>query len=256
MLVPRMLAESPGHEGIRMFCAQLVLAFNHSVLQDLMSSAFQCREKLGKDFTRLQYLILVSSGILEVKEITHGGNSFWGCPDIDFDVRDRFDQLISQFVKAETPVALPRLVDVAAESNNTIAAMVRRQHDFSDQEPIAEDVRESITSRIRRGRGFQPLRIRAGFSWLEQIDDDSSRSERAQFIDILENLTQGVLRPLGGISEALFDDDDDNSFFTIPGDWDTWIFDLIARVVPTLEEAESASRLWKPILSFGLDRMH
>src|SRR5205814_1348294 len=71
MLIPRMLAELPAHEGVRSLCADFALAFNYSVIQDLMSSAFEHRDRLGDDFQRLQYIVLTSSGIRDIKEIVH-----------------------------------------------------------------------------------------------------------------------------------------------------------------------------------------
>ncbi|MDZ4818595.1 MAG: hypothetical protein SGJ20_06440 [Planctomycetota bacterium] len=256
MLIPRMLVESPAHEAIRSLCAEFALAFNYTVIQDLLSFAFEYRDRLGDDFGRLQHLIIVSSGMRNVKEVVHGGNNVWGCPKVAFDITARFTELIRQFARSETSSEVPRLVDIGGEANNTIVEMVRKQDEMSNEKPTSKDVQESIAHRIRRGRGFEPLHIRSGFSWLEKFEAAKDTAERTNWIDTLENLIRGFLRPLGGIEEALFDDDDDNSFFATPGQWDTWIFDLTASVIPKLEESESAYRLWQPILSFGLDRMH
>ncbi len=133
MLISQMLAESTTHEGIRSRCAEFALAFNYSVIQDLMSSAFECRNRLGDDFRRLPHLILVSSGMRNVKVVTHGGNSFWECPNIEFDIGARFTELVEQFANSETPFALPKLVDIAEESTNSIVEMVRQQREISNE---------------------------------------------------------------------------------------------------------------------------
>ena len=112
-------------------------------------------------------------------EITHGGNSIWGRPDIGFDIGARFTELIQQFVKPETPLGLPHLFDIAEKANASIIEMVRQQHESLYEEPAAEDVQESIANRIRRCRGFEPLHIRAGFSWLEKIEAAKDSTERA-----------------------------------------------------------------------------
>ncbi len=108
---------------------------------------------------------------------------------------------------------------------------------------MTSDVQESIATRIRRGQGFEPLHIRAGFSSLDKIEAANDNAERAHWMDKLENLIHGFVRPLGGIEEALFDDEDDNTFFAVPGQWVTRIFDLTASVIPKLEESESGHRL-------------
>ena len=256
MLIPQMLAEDPTHEGIRSLCAYFALAFNYSVIQDLMTFAFDERESLGDDFRRLQRLILVSSGIRNVDTVTHGGNSFWDCPDIDYDIDKHFNKLVDQFTKSSLPAEIPNLCEIAEDATETIFEMVRQQHAISYDEPSSEEVEASIASRIKRGYGFEPMQLRAGFCWLERTEDAIDPNELAGWITTLETLLLGILRPLGGIDEALFDDDDDNTFFAFPGQLSTWIFDLVAGVIPKIAQMCSARQLWEPILSFGLERVH
>ena len=256
MVIPRMLADDPSREAIRSLCANFALAFNYSVSQDLMTSAFELREILGDDFRRLQRLILVSSRIRNVDTVTHGGNSFWGCPDIGYDIGARFSELIDQFTKASLPVDNPNLCEIAGDATDIIVEMVRQQHEISYDERLSEEVEASIVRRIKRGYGFEPMQLRAGFCWLGRTEDVIDLSEQAEWITTLENLLLGVLRPLGGIEEALFDDGNDNTFFDVPGKWSTWAFDLIAEVIPKFAQTSSVQRLWEPILSYGLERFH
>ena len=255
MLIPRMLADNPTHEGIRGLCADFALAFNFSVSQDLMNFTFEQREYLRDDFRRLQRLILISSGMRNVKTVTHGGNSFWDCPDIEYDIGARFNELIDQFTKASLSADIPSLCEIAEDATDTIVEMVRQQHEISYDERRTDEVEASIARRIKRGRGFEPMQLRAGFGWLARIEDAIDLKEQEEWITTLENLLLGVLRPLGGINEALLDDKDHNTFFSSPGRWDTWIFDLVAAVIPRAAQTHSVRRLWEPILSFGLDRV-
>jgi hypothetical protein len=151
---------------------------------------------------------------------------------------------------------LPKLVNIAEQSTNTIIEMVRQQHEILYGEPATKEIQESIAKRIRRVRGFEPFHIRAGFSWLEKIEGAKDAAERRVWIDTLANLIDGFLRPLGRNGKAAVDNEDDNDSLSIPWQWDTWIFDLVASVIPKLEESESGRRLWQPILSLGLDRVH
>lgn len=256
MMLPQLLAEDPAHEGLRELCAKFALAFNYSVIQDLMTFAFEHRADLQDDFRRLQHLIIVSSGIRSVHVVTHGGNSFWDCPGIEFNIGIRFNELIDAFAKSTLPTELPGLYDVAEESTNTIVEMVCRQRKITYNEPSSEETQAAIAKRIKRSWGFEPMHVKAGFSWLEKIDTETDPQERARWIETIGNMLHGFLRPLGGIEEALSDDRDGNSFFAVPSQWVTWIFDLVARVIPKLEPNESARKLWEPILSFGLDRVH
>ena len=256
MVLPRMLAENPGDGKTRSLCAELALAFNFTVIQDLMTAAFEHREVLGDDFLRLQHIVLVSSGMRNVVKVANGGNSIWRCLDIKPDIEVLYAKLIDRFVQSATPTDLPSLVDIAEEATSTIAKLVGQQHKMSYRKPMTDELKESITKRVKRGRGFEPLHLRAGFNWLEKIEIVKDAAERERWIGTIENVIHGFLRPLGGIEEALFDDHDDSTFFAFPGDWDNWVFDLTASVIPKLEESESAHRLWEPILSFGLERIH
>lgn len=256
MMLPQLLTEDQSFEGLRALCADFALAFNYSVIQDLMTFAFEYRADLKDDFNRLQHLILVSSGIRNVNVVTHGGNSYWACPEIKFDIGSRFNELIDAFARSILPTELPRLYDVAEEATDTIVEMVSRQHKITYDEPSSDATQSAIAKRIKRGWGFEPFHVKAGFSWLERLDTETDPKKRARWIATIENILHGFLRPLGGIEEALFDDEDHNSCFAVPGEWVTWIFDLVASVIPKLEPHETARKLWEPILTFGLDRVH
>ncbi len=256
MILPQLLSESPANEWLRALCADFALAFNYSVIQDLMTLAFEQRFDLQDDFCRFQHLILVSSGVRNVELVTNDRNSFWNCPDIEFDIGHRFNELIDAFAKSTLPTELPSLCDVAEESTSTIVEMVCRQRKITYNELSSKQMPAAIAKGIKRGLGFEPMHIKAGFSWLERIDEETDPQLRARWIAIIENILNGFLRPLGGLKEALSDDRETNSFFAIPGQWVTWFFDIIASVIPKLEPNESARKLWEPILSFGLDRVH
>ncbi len=257
MIAAQTLAEDPGHKGARSLCADFALAFNYSVIQVFMQTAFEHREALGEDFQRLQYLVLVSSGWRNIREVTKAGNSVWDCPDVAFDYGTRINRLIDQFVKTETPLELPSLLDIAEEATGEIADMVRQQHAISHKESASEDVQHAIRKRIKRCRGFEPLHLHAGLGWLAQIDRVKDPEERERWIRMVESLILASLRPLGGIEEAVSDvGHNGEDFFIHPSDPDVWLFDLVAVVIPKLDSNENPSRLWKPYLSYGLDRLH
>lgn len=256
MLIPRMLADAPNQEEIRSLCADYALAFNFSVIQDLMTSAFDLRETLGDDFRRLQRLILVSSGIRNVDTVTHGGNSIWDCPDIRYDVETLFNELADQFTKASLSARLPYLCEIAEDASAIIVEMVRQQHEVSYDKRRPDEVDISIARQIKRGYGFEPMQLRAGFMWLNRAEDLMVPSEQAELITTIENLLLGILRPLGGADEAFIDDNDYSNFFDAPGQCSTWLFELIAGVIPKFAQTSSVHRLWEPILTYGLDRVH
>jgi hypothetical protein len=135
--------------------------------------------------------------------------------------------------------------------------MVFQQIVVSERQSMTEETKASIEKRIRRGRGFEPLHVRAGFTWLEKYHAATGAAERTEWLETLESIIHGILRPLGGIEEAVFDDRrEGDTFFSFPAEWDTWVFDLAASVIVKNEDGELGRRLWQPILSFGLDRIH
>lgn len=256
MFIPQMLADDPNDVAVRSICAYFALAFNYSVIQDLMTFAFKIRGSLGDDFKRLQHLILISSGIRNVHIVTHGGNSIWDCPDIEYDADVRYNDLIDQFAKLSLPAEIPNLCGIAEDACETIIEMVHKQHLVSHDEPPSDEVEASIARRIQRSYGFEPQQLQAGFCWLERVEEAIDSKELTEFVTTLEGLLLGMLRPLGGVDEALFDQNNQDNFFAVPGQWNTWIFDLVAAVIPKIAKTYSAQQLWKPILSFGLERPH
>jgi DNA replication protein DnaC len=256
MLIPSILAAAPNLEVYRSLCAEFALRFNYSVIKDLMASAFELRETLGDDFRRLQHLILVSSGIRNVDIETHGGNSFWGCPDIKFNIVTSYKKLINQFTKASLSADIPSLCEIAEEATDTIVKMVQQQHKVSNGKRRTVKGEASIARQIKRSYGFEPMQLQAGFCWLKKTIDVNDPSKQAESISTLANLLHGILRPLGGIDEALSDCDDNNAFFSFPHQQSTWIFQLIAEVIPKYAQACSTQQLWEPILSYGLERVH
>ena len=256
MLIPGMLADAPEQKVFRCLCADYALAFNYSVIQDLMTSAFERRETLGDDFRRLQCLILFSSGIRYIKTVTPDGNSMWDCPDIEYDIETHLNELSTQFTNTSLSADIPSLCEIAEEATDTIVKMVQQQHKVSNGKRRTVKGEASIARHIKRSYGFEPMQLQAGFYWLKKTIDVNDPSKQAESISTLANLLRGILRPLGGIDEALFDCDDNNASFTFPNRESTWIFQLIAGVIPKYAQACSTQQLWEPILSYGLERLH
>ncbi len=256
LLFPVLLSEDPDATGVRAFCADFVLAYNYSVVQDLMQSAFEHRFALGDDFYRLQHLVLLWSGVREIHIVTHGGNSVWGTPDVPFDIGRHCDGLVDQFVNRSLSTELTSLSDVATSTNARILAMVKQQAKVRSEKDWDDDVERSITKRIMRSRGFDAGLLRAAFSWLTRIDEEPDIAARQKWTHCVEDFLRAFLRPLGGTQEAIDDEEDYSSFYSTPTDYERWFFEVVAILIPKLEVDEHPERLWQPILSFGLDRMH
>lgn len=256
LLFPVLLSEDPDATGVRAFCADFVLAYNYSVVQDLMRSAFEHRNALGDDFYRLQHLVLLWSGVREIHIVTQGGNSVWGTPDVPFDTGKHCDELVDKFVNRSLATELPSLSDLATSTNSRILAMVKQQAKFRSEKDWDNDVERSITKRIMRSRGFDAGLLRAAFSWLTRIDEESNLAARQKWTHSVEDFLTAFLRPLGGTQESIDDEEDYSSFYSTPTDYERWFFEVVAILIPMLHVDEHPERFWQPILSFGLDRMH
>ena len=258
MLLPKMLSEDPENQDIRSLSANIGLAYRDTVVEDLMRFAFENRVRLGDDFYRLQRLVMVSSGFRNVKNIVHGGNSFWSAPDIAFDLTSRLSELFDQFVESSLEASVPSLVEIAQTSTSLIADMVQQQRELSEDYDDDEEIRKYREVRLKRGRGFEPLHIKSGFRWLSRIDEEDDPAVRLKWISTTEQILLAILRPLGSVNEAISDANAGSGsldkFFNSPSQPDYWIFDFVAEIIPKLFDGEPADKLWKPILSFGLER--
>jgi hypothetical protein len=256
IIFPQLLADNPTATGIRGHCADFALAYNYSVVCDLMMSAFERRAVLKQDFDRLKHLVLLSTGLREVHIVTHGGNSVWGTPDIPFDLNAVYDDLIEKYVDGSLAPDLPSLSDIAESTNRRILSMVQQQDRLRFGEEWDEKVKRSLTKRIMRARGFDGGLLRSSFSWLSEIDREDNAAEREKWIACIEDFVKACLRPLGDVKRAIADEKGHSSFYSTPTTYETWIFKVVADVVPNLRPDEQARRLWEPILSFGIDRMY
>lgn len=255
LLAPRWLAEDLTSEGIRNLVANYATAFKYSVVADVLASAFHCRQQLGDDFHRLLHLVVVYSSYCNIQVTTHGGNSCWDTPDVEYDIEGSLMRMIYKFVDRSLSPEVPSLSEIAMSSNATIAGMVRDQDHRRSDPHWTEQEFASIQKRINRGWGFEPALIQTAFSWIDRIDLEDDPADREKWVALLGNILDAFLRPLGNKEQAI-EDDETNSFYDSPCDQARWLFDRIAVVISKLHPEEHARRLWVPILRLGLDRVH
>jgi len=253
MISVKELASDPSNRNIRAVCAQFGLHYSHTVVQDLMEFAFEYRSKLGDDFLRLLRIEVVSSGLRNVHEVTQSGNSIWSCRNTKFNVSNEFSQLITAFVESSIPIQIPDLREVAESSTDQIIDLLTQ--DRSQEKTI--ELHPRVRNRIKRSIGFELEHLKAAFGWLTRVSEVSDPAEQQKYTAILENILLGLLRPLGGIDEAIRDSrNDEERFYCHPREIGNWLFNLLAASIPLLDQGDQREKLWKPILSLGLDRFH
>jgi hypothetical protein len=97
----------------------------------------------------------------------------------------------------------------------------------------------------RQSAGIDIELIKAGYSWLPALDEARSEDERAEWIDVWEEMLRCLLRTLG-------EPQNDEEIGETPYDWDRWVFDHIADLIMQLRPDERPEDFWFPILNIGV----
>ena len=253
IIVPEFAANT-SDGALRAIIANLAFAYEFSVAGDLMNLAFEHRSQLGEEFVRLQRLIIEVSAVREIYDVTQGGNSVWHTPDSGWNINDHLHDLQERFVSKSMPASRPVLSDVAMSTTRAIFNIVYRACGHAHDDKWSDDTKQKVETRIDRLWGFEAGVIKAGFGWLNRTGEVIDSDDGA--VDALEEIIQATLRPLGDSRQAQEDEDDHHSFYSQPDDFGDWVIDTITQLIPYIDDAVKASRLWTPFLALGLNREH
>ncbi len=249
----KLLTTDPEQYKWRLWCANCLVGYSYMATKDVMEFAFDWRSQLGDDFTRLQQLAIEASGVRSTFMTTTSDNSIWMCRNVQFDINGRMKQLVETFCGCESSMAIPNLSKVADRSVEEINKMIVR--DQQTQEPVK--FHPEVQRRIDRLYGFEVEQLKAAFGWLERLEEVECQAEQAQVLELLENLLGGLLRPLGGIEDAIADGKNSgDSFYNHPREFGNWLFPILIKTILQVGPSNQSERLWKPILQMGLDRIH
>jgi hypothetical protein len=81
--------------------------------------------------------------------------------------------------------------------------------------------------------GLDPHLLRYAFAWSPRLDEARDDDERSSWMLILEEELGLVLRTLGTAEDARADKDSHFAPHT-PDDWDRWVFQRVAEMVPQM----------------------
>ena len=255
-IVVREFAANSSDDALRAIIANLAFAYEFSVASDLMNLAFEHRKQLGDDFVRLQRLLIEVSAVREIREVTQGGNSVWHAPDSGWNINTHFRNLQDQFVDKSMPASRPLLTNVAISTNKQIFDIVFRTRSQAKSDEWTADTKQKVEARINRLWGFEAGLVQASFGWLQRFDELANKDEEDKAVDILEEIIEATLRPLGDSQQAQEDEDDHHSFYSQPHKMGEWVIDTTTQLMPGIDDVEKASRLWMPFLDLGLVREH
>ncbi|WP_302116980.1 hypothetical protein [Allorhodopirellula heiligendammensis] len=247
------LKEDPCAVEIRRWCAMNLTGYSYSVAKDVMDFAFHWRAEFGSTFRQLQKLAVNAAGVRFVFETTKGGNSIFNCPNAAYDIDDRMDLLVDEFSAGETSDGSIDFVHVTSAATDQIKSLFLAERSLSSEDDLHSKLRE----KLERLSGFESDLIKAAFGWLERFQEIEEQTDRDQAVELMEVITSGLLRPLGSTSTAIADSQrDGEGFYRHPRDFENWWFSVLVNAIVHLDSTEQAKRLWLPLLSLGLDRLH
>jgi|GEM_PF-742907 len=254
------LAQDSNSVQTRAWAAAAVMSRWHASTRLAMERAFRLRDTLGEDFPRLANLAVMYAGLLGARH-----HFFETDAELErFEVR--CDRLVGAFIRRTIPAKRLNWSEVGRICRESHLRLDRKRFpgkyekeigetDASGDSPressIEERIHQTLATRKRTPRvhpGYDLHVLTAGFAWLPNALGNAG-ADQALALVFVEDLLEVFLSML-----ATDDDDDDlhgdEQMEGTPYSFDTWVFDLVARAVPSLD-GEPAARLWRPILNLG-----
>jgi hypothetical protein len=240
-----LLARNRDDAEARRLAATGVAGFHYSTTARTLFSACQRRDQLAGDFDRMLALAIQWAGLRT--PYTLATRPQFDMPREDWHERKR--ALIQDFVDRRLPAELPDISAINATAADEIEAIHAQQ--FPE---LARSRGAARRSRRRAGRSRESLYpeslrldshvISSAFAWL---DLRSARpEERAKWVGFIRKFLTLVL---GSIPQI--DDPRQQEIDGLPGQFDNWVFGVVASAIPSLTAAEDPRSLWQPILDLG-----
>jgi hypothetical protein len=225
--IPILWSERPQSLPFRNSAAHLAFAHHYRTAGRLMSSAASVRGRLGEDFGRLEHLmLLVAAARWRFRRVTLQE----GDPD-KFEVWT--EQTIKSFVDGQLPSDLPPWVGLATS--------------------LPEKAGDSQWTPARNSADQPSIDIelvKHAFSWIPSLKDARDPEERTRWIGFWKEALACTFRMMRKPRDGEWENPG------TPYDFDQWIMDRIALLVPQLNSAEEQRALWESILDLGVGAHH
>ena len=204
-----------------------------------MARAFRGREILADDFERMQTLAVRWSALRGPARIAE----YLRLPIEPYEARRK--ELTDWFCSQELSINRISLRDADKLAVAELPAIEARVAALADED--AGGTGQPWTARSAERPTLDEDTVSAAFDWID-LREARNQDERSSWTAILQESLSLIL-------ERLEDKDPDDvrqprRDAKIPGDFETWVLEHVARALPLVERATSAS-LWKPILSLG-----
>jgi hypothetical protein len=228
----------------RTLVARGVLSFHYSTTGRTLRAAFHRREQLGHDFDRMLGLAVRWAGLRPPYYFSDRFAQESGAED----KRAEKNTLIAEFVDRRLPVELPDIRAIDARTDAEIDALRARRF------PEVAHVRGAPRASPQPGEDGRTLRrghlsldtrvISEAFSWL--VLGSARPEERAKWLGFIRNFLDITLGLIPDITDTRRQATDD-----YPDEFDSWVFDGVARAIPCLTAAEDHHTLWQPLIDRG-----
>ena len=238
-----LLAQDPHDVLARNLVAAGVLSFHYSITGRTLRAAFQYCERLGDDFYRLLGLAVHWAGL---RPSFSFASRFAQESDTE-DKRAKRDELADAFVERRLSIELPDIREIDARTDAAIEALhaQRFPETFRGRSaPRASSQLSEDGRTVHRGHLSLDTRVvSAAFSWL--VLGTARPDERARWLGFIRTFLNISLSLIPTITDTKQRTDDH------PDEFDSWVFDAVARAIPCLETKDDPSTLWRPLIDRG-----
>jgi hypothetical protein len=239
----RLLVSNSDDALARRLVAEGVMAFHYSTTGLTMRRAFGIRQQIGDDFQRLTTLSVHWAALrvlgpysLQPERADH---QEW---------ITRKATLLLEFVNRTNATALPDLKALSKETSEAFEELQKKRN---------PDFYRPRAARPRSGKSESHEKLypeRMGLNWgvimpaLGWLDPGAAATadERTRLLHAFHSLLQLTLSLLPEL-----DDPEHQEIEGVPGEFEGWVFGLLARAIPQLRSAEAPESLWKPIFDLG-----
>ena len=239
-----LLAQNTGDQLARRLVASSMAGYYYGTTAIVMNKAFGFRDKLGDDFGRLQNLAMRWAAL---RAAIHGTPHTF--TEEHSDLERRRHNLMTAFVDGSLPASVPDIVTLDEEAQSEIVAARVKQFPESGRrlakkKPKVKGLRQREKV-LREIMGLDERVLAASFSWLASLAQGSP-CERKAWLLLIETFLGIMLDYVPKVENQ-----ENEEIGGLPNDYDSWVFELVASVLPHLTPEENPKRFWASILELG-----
>jgi hypothetical protein len=246
-IAPAVWARGLDDHDSRMMVAMMAMSFRYETAAILMRRATRLRHALGADFERLQSLLILWAAIRNIWNHSRSFEKPWTRVE-----RWRIS-LAHAFAERRLPHRIESFERIAEASKRQVAAVLfRRYRKFARVDGSRTLDLAEFRSRQRRRPGFDLQVLMAAFRSHPPPGEVSSAEGRENTVHLHRELL-GICLRRARASVRERDDNYHHSSERVPNEFDRWILERVAGLIPQVDTVEDAEPFWKPLLDLDLE---